>query len=99
MLSGKTSPFSEVSVLICVDSVSLAFFAFKRSSAALTGSSPLVCANSSRRACAARCERALRSCSSRSIRACFASKRILASSDFFCFSFICQILAFSWRKY
>ena len=98
-LSGKISPFSDTIVFVSLFAAEPACFAFKRSNAALTGSSPFCFASSSRRASAARCERALRSCSSRSIRACFASKRILASSAFFAFSLISQILAFSCRKY
>ena len=98
-LSGKISPFSDTIVFVSLFAAKPACFAFRRSNAALTGSSPFCFASSSRRASAARCERALRSCSSRSIRACFASKRILASSAFFAFSLISQILAFSCRKY
>ena len=94
-LSGKISPFSDTIVFVSLFAAEPACFAFKRSKAALTGSSPFCFASSSRRASAARCERALRSCSSRSIRACLASKRILASSAFFAFSLISQILAFS----
>ena len=94
-LSGKISPFSDTIVFVSLFAAEPACFAFSRSNAALTGSSPFCFASSSRRASAARCERALRSCSSRSIRACLASKRILASSAFFAFSLISQILAFS----
>ena len=101
-MSGKISPLVPTIVLISLilagESV-LACFAFKRAKAALTGSSPFCFANSSRRFSAARCERALRSNSSFSKRAWRASKRIFASSAFFAFSLISQILAFSWRKY